>query len=367
MIRSALKVGIVAAAILTTVGCSSAPEQSGVFVTRNAGTEWIAAPDLSAENAKVPDVYPPLEVTAVAVSPADPNLVLAGTGDDLYRTTDGGKSWEALAEKLPAAKGKAVAVQEIIFDPANPDTFYVTGVTSGYGKVLKSTDRGTTLKEVFTGSDPKVTTTALLLDPRAATLYVGDQAGSLYKSPDGGSTWQRIFTAANPISSLVSSGDALFAGTAGEGIYRSTNGGLSWQSVNGGLEGRRLTVWRIASGLGGVYAGTEAGVFVTRNGGVNWQPLGRPLPVGEDRIQALTIVGSNLFYATNAVVYRSPGAGESFVPVQLRLATNVFSLSASPKEPNTLYAGAGGSKLTFTDRYGGNSLGSKLAPPTLGR
>ena len=350
---SRLAVVVTAAVSVFATGClGGGPDQSGVFVSRDGGTSWQAAPDLTAKGAKKPKVFPPLEVTAVGVSPTDANTVVSGTDEELFLTTDGGKAWQRLTPKLPYGS-KAISVQAVQFHPNQADTFYAGGVSAGYGKLIKSTDKGANLKDVFTVARPGQTITSIHLDPAGSdTLFVGDQLGSVYKSTDGAATWRRIFSVDSPISLMTASGDSLFVGTAGEGVFRSTDGGANFAPATGNLEGRGRTVWALAVGFGGLYAGTNEGLFLTRDFGATWQPVGNPLPPEGQRVQAIAVSGSAVYFATNAVVYRLTPNGDMFIPVQLQLAKNVFDLAATPVDATVLYAGAGRKNADFGDRFG---------------
>src|SRR5687768_7222867 len=92
---------------LVSIGClNRTPKQSGVYISKDAGNSWAAAPDLTDKKVKRPKVYPPLDATAVAVSPTDSKVVVAGTTDEIFMTKDSGGSWERLSERLPTANQK---------------------------------------------------------------------------------------------------------------------------------------------------------------------------------------------------------------------------------------------------------------------
>lgn len=361
MFRRLCLITLTIAAVFLATGClGNPPKQSGVFVTRDGGSNWQASPDLKAKNAKAPKVYPPLEVTAVSVSPVDANLVVAGTGDELYLSTDAAKTWQRLTPKLPTAN-KAIAVQSVRWHPSNADTFFVGGVAAGYGKVFKSTDRGNSLQDVFSVSQPRRAVTALDVQAND-TVYAGDETGSVYKSGNGGAAWQRIFSSTDAISALASSGPQLFIGTRGQGIFRTSDGGATFAAANGSLTGNQLGVWSLSPGFGGLYLATDAGLFLTRDFGASWQSVGNPLPVGTTRVNAVVATGNAVYFAAGAIVYRMSPGGETFSPAQLQLAKEVFGLSYSPAAAEVLYA-AGNGDADFSGRYDAGIPGLNLEPP----
>ena len=124
----------------------------------------------------------PLNVVAIAVSPQDPNTIYASADDfsgggGIYKSTDGGLTWNALAWDLG---GYQVAVH-----PKEPDVIY----SWTYPGLSKSTDGGETWTRVDANL-PQGTITAMTLDPDDPnTLYVAHGSRGIYRSTDGGTTW----------------------------------------------------------------------------------------------------------------------------------------------------------------------------------
>lgn len=362
VIRVAGALGVLAMVGLSTGCFGNPPQQSGVFVSRDGGNSWEASPDLRAKNVKKPRVYPPLAVTGVGVSPVNADLVVAGTDDNLYRSTDGAKTWSLLTPNIPTAT-KAMAVQGVTFHPTNPDAFYVYGVSGGYGKVLKTTNRGDSLQDVFTVSRPRQTVTSLIVDLSVPnTLYAGDQLGSVYKSADGATTWQRIFSTNQGVSALALSGTTLYVGTIGQGIFRSPDQGVTFAAVNNGLSQQAQTVWAMRLGPAGIYAGTETGLFLSRDGGGSWQAVGNPLPAEGQRVQAIASSPTNVYFAASAVVYRMTPVGGSFTPVQLKLAKNIFGLASTPANQGFFVAGVSNQGGDAATRFSAGLPGAALRP-----
>src|SRR5512144_3250404 len=80
-------------------------------------------------------------ISALAIDPANPATVYAGTNGGLYRSTNAGENW------APVNSGVTGWVGALVIDPANSATLYAA---TGNG-VLKSTDRGTTWTAINTG------------------------------------------------------------------------------------------------------------------------------------------------------------------------------------------------------------------------
>ena len=129
-------------------------------------------------------------IRALAIDPQSPaTLYVAVQGDrvysDLYKSTDGGSSWQAIARGLPRNYG-ALAI-----DPQTTTTVYAG--TWG-GGIFKSTDGGASWNAVNTGL-PAACVYTVAIDPRTpTTLYAGICSPGVFKSTDGGGTWSAVNT-----------------------------------------------------------------------------------------------------------------------------------------------------------------------------
>jgi hypothetical protein len=161
-------------------------------------------------------------VTALAVSPADPNLVLAGTySGEIQRTTAGLSATSSTAWTF--VKYYGATVTSIVFDPVDPTVVYATYRQTGH--VLKSTDSGASFSPLDGTSPntvPDVPVHTLAVDPGdTQRLYVGTDLG-VFVSTDGGLNWAQENTGF-PLASvrrLVVNGANLYAFTHGRGVWR---------------------------------------------------------------------------------------------------------------------------------------------------
>src|SRR5207253_2905038 len=154
---------------------------------------------------------------------------------DLYKSTDGGSSWQAIARGLPRNYG-ALAI-----DPQTTTTVYAG--TWG-GGIFKSTDGGASWNAVNTGL-PAACVYTVAIDPRTpTTLYAGTSSPGLFKSTAGGVSWAAAGAglpqrdASSPSREVLSvaidpqTPSTLYAGTSGGGVFKSTDGGGTWGAVN---------------------------------------------------------------------------------------------------------------------------------------
>jgi len=228
----------------------------GVWKTTDGGDNWKP----------LFDKYAVSSIGALDVSRSNHNVIYVGTGeacirgnisygDGVYKSTDGGLSWKNVGLKDTQHIGA------IIVDPSNPDIVFVAALGHAYGPnndrgVFRTTDGGKTWQKVLY-KDEKTGAIDVVFDPNNSnilyaslweaqrtpySLNSGGPGSGLYKSEDGGGTWKRLEGNGLPEGILgrvgisVSGGDstrvyALIEANKG-GLYRSDDAGQSWTLVN---------------------------------------------------------------------------------------------------------------------------------------
>jgi photosystem II stability/assembly factor-like uncharacterized protein len=229
----------------------------GVWKTVNDGTTWT--PVFDGEGS--------YSIGWVALDPNDSSVVWVGSGesnsqrsvsygDGVYRSVDGGKSWENLGLK------KSEHVGRVVVDPRDSKVVYVAAEGPLWGPggdrgLYKSIDGGKTWKAVLTisentgvvdvqldPSNPDVVYAAAYQRRRHVfTLIDGGPESAIYKSTDAGTTWNklksglpsvdmgRIGLAVSPADSNVVYASIEAADGKG-GIFRSQDKGATWEKRN---------------------------------------------------------------------------------------------------------------------------------------
>jgi photosystem II stability/assembly factor-like uncharacterized protein len=234
----------------------------------------------------------------VLVAADNPDTVFALAGPLLFRSTDGGNTWNQVLEGLTAFAA----------DPQDPSTLFAATATGETNKevyqVLKSTDAGGTWTVV--SSQPFVHRLGdIAIDARTpANVYVVERGGAgdydfgawpnaIFRSPDDGATWEKVDLIdfqglkatgwglpSTPMRLLFDprSPDTLYAivmgttgWTFGATVCRSTDGGTTWQNLvqgsdrEGGVNASTVVIDPAPGG--GLYSTSEAGLF-------KWVPPG---------------------------------------------------------------------------------------------
>ena len=273
-------------------------------------------------------------VTALAIAPANSNMIYAGTsGGGVYRSTDAGASWAAV-------NGNYTSIAHILtltVDAANPNRVYAGDWA---GTVYQSSNGGASWIRTFIGQ-ANADIHALVIDPADPNIVYAGADNGISRSTDGTSSWRLATTGVNGIVwSLVADSrtGTLYAGSAG--VFRSTNRGASWDSL--GLSD--VGVYSLAldgANAGVIYAATSNGVFKTTNAGLSW--TGIKVGLTRPDIFAIAIDPANsmrLYAASYDGVFRSTDGAQTWAPIKTGLTdTQARTVAIDPSRPGTVYVG----------------------------
>jgi photosystem II stability/assembly factor-like uncharacterized protein len=396
----------------------------GVWRTVDGGVNWKPISDKTVISS----------IGAIAVAESNPNVTYVGTGEScirgnisygngMYKTTDGGKTWVhiGLAETQHIAR--------VWIDPKNPDHVLVAALGHAYGPnkergLFRTTDGGNTWEKILY-KDEKTGAIDLSVDPHNsnmmfAALYQvqrtpwslesGGPGSGLYRSTDGGNSWKHLEGHGLPegilgrIGVSVSGADSnrvyALIESKESGLYRSDDGGDTWSRVN---DDQRLTqrawyfthIFADPKGVDTVYM-LNTGAFRSSDGGKTLSLL--PAPHGDhhglwidpqnpnrminsnDGGADITVDGGKTwstqynqptaqFYhvvADNDFLYKVYGAQQdnSTVGIMSRTDDGYIGrehwfdagggesgyLAPDPRDSNTVYAGSGEGQMTRLER-----------------
>ncbi|MGH9946354.1 MAG: VPS10 domain-containing protein [Pyrinomonadaceae bacterium] len=254
-----------------TVGAAGIPDQPNVFyIGVNNGGVWKTT-DAGRTWKPIFDDQPTGSIGDIAIAPSNPNVIYVGsgeglqrpdlsTGDGMYKSTDGGKTWEHLGLR----EGQQIA--SIAVDPKDENRLFVAVLGHPYGPndergVYRSTDGGKNFERILY-KDEDTGAFQVEIDPKNsqivyADLWAGRQGpwengawqgkeSGLFKSTDGGTTWTKLTKGFPTIEQGLgrigftisrSNPNRLYATVDARaefaGIYASKDGGESWTLVNG--------------------------------------------------------------------------------------------------------------------------------------
>jgi photosystem II stability/assembly factor-like uncharacterized protein len=186
------------------------------------GLTWTAGHNVFASSTNVrPEGLPHLDIHGFAVDPRDPQTLWAAlAGQGLYRSTDGGESFELITREVGAGV-MALAVTE-------SGRVLAGDMQQG---LFVSDDAGTswrlTLREGLMG---------LAVNPDDPQLMLATGPGIL-RSTDGGRNWDQVLPleqGAGPLAWAPSEADTAYVVGFDRTLYKTTDAGRTWQPVDGG-------------------------------------------------------------------------------------------------------------------------------------
>src|SRR4029077_14404979 len=257
LVRRGVLSGVFAAALLQAVGSGAAPAPAAA----------------TAEGAVNPSLFGALQWRGIGPYRGGRALAVAGVPGDatrfyfgavaggVWRTTDGGGTWEVLTDGTPISSVGAMAIA-----PSNHDVIYVgTGEAAPRGNmtygdgVYRSADGGRSWSHVGLRDSRQIG--ALIIDPGNPDIVLVAALGhafgpnterGVFRTTDGGKSWTKVLykdenTGAIDVSFDPRDSRIVYAalwqarrqpwnfssGGPGSGLYRSTDGGVSWKQLTG--------------------------------------------------------------------------------------------------------------------------------------
>ncbi|MEJ2583520.1 MAG: glycosyl hydrolase, partial [Robiginitalea sp.] len=340
---------------------------------------------------------------AVTGVPGKPNLFYFGaTGGGVWRTMDGGRSWENISDGYFGGSIGAVEVAQ-----SDPNVIYVGGgektvrgnVSSGYG-VWKSVDAGKTWKQAgleksrhiprlrVHPDNPDVVFAAVL-----GNIYKPSEERGIYKSTDGGSTWRKVlfsdeqagavdltFDPNNPRILYASTWRvqrtpySLSSGGDGSALWKSTDSGETWEKISdnegfpeGTLGIMGITVSPVNSQR--VWAIVEhkdkGGLYRSEDGGKTWNQVNSERKLRQrawyyTRVYADTH-DEDVVYVLNVRYHKSTDGGKTFNTFNAPHGDH-HDLWIAPEDPSRMIIGDdGGAQISYD---GGTTWSTYYNQPT---
>ena len=330
-------------------------QPGGFFKSTDGGATWRENSQLKNE-----------ALHSIAQSDSNPDVLIAGTFNGMFRSDDAGDSWKQLpTQNTPGL----LHVESLAIDPRTTDTIYAGTWYLPY----KSVDGGQSWKSIKNGIIDDSDIFAIDIDPRDPNHIIASACSGIYETKNAGDSWRKVqgipsqsrrtrailqhpsvpgmvFAGTtegfwlsdkngdadswmvttsrqleiNSIAVHPSRPDMIFIATNNYGVMVSNDGGKSFTPTNGGFSGRfanailadreapnRVYASTINTATGGGF------FFVSDDNGESWKPSMRSMP---SRLITYAILqdasDANIIYlGTNLGVYRSTDRGTSWAPV----------------------------------------------------
>ncbi len=289
--------------------------------------------------------------TIISLHATPEGILFAGTSEGgIFRSTDGGETWVSASEGLRVYEDNMLPVIFALAQKGN--TLYAgTG-----GDLFYSTNSGDSWQQLtHFQHDRGISGVAIIND----TLYIGRYAQeSVFFSNDNGKSWSQIDSGLTDCLGprLIASGTTLFAETLRH-VFRLKAGETSWTKLVIKDPSKRDAISDITKLVVSgevVYAAADKGLFCSTDMGDSW------IPIKSEAMQRfygeLAAVGNTLFYIGSGIaggrVFRSTDAGDSWTMSDTNL-TDRSILSVTVLSEKMLYVGTGDG--VFRSRDGGES------------
>ncbi|MBT3959939.1 MAG: hypothetical protein HOE94_16025 [Gemmatimonadales bacterium] len=282
-------------------------DERGLYKTTNGGRSWdqVLAPDVEGRTIGVVDVV---------MSPADPNTLyaatydkvrlpytfdLAGPGSRVYKTTDGGDNWIQIGAGLPEGMLGRIGID--VYDK-DPNILYAT-IENANKADMSDEDRREEL-----------------LNHESSRGMIG---GEVYRSNDAGLTWERASEEGGNVGGgpayyygqvIVDPNDADKAYVLSASSWGTSNGGETWERrAFGNIGGDDHALWINPNDSEHMILGYDHGMGVTYDAGENWyhpdfQSLAQFYAIGLDNSYPYRVAGG-LQDNGSAMAYNTNPAG----------------------------------------------------------
>ncbi|MFN2501606.1 MAG: WD40/YVTN/BNR-like repeat-containing protein [Pyrinomonadaceae bacterium] len=346
-----------------TVGAAGIPSRPNVFyIGVNNGGVWKTT-DAGRTWQPIFDDQPTGSIGDIAVAPSDPNVIYVGsgeglqrpdlsTGDGMYRSSDGGKTWVHLGLR----EGQQIA--SISVDPKDANRLFVAVLGHPYGPneergIYRSTDGGQSFQRVLY-KDENTGAMQVEIDPRnPRTVYADLWAGR--QGPWENGAWQGKES----------------------GLFKSTDGGSTWKKLTKGLPTVEQGLGRIGFGISRsdpkrLYATVDAnprlaGIYASSDAGESWTLVntdnrlwGRGSDFAEVRVHPSD---PNTIFVANVASYKSTDGGKTWVGFKGAPGGDDYHrIWINPDQPDImLFASDQGATITVN---GGQTWSSWYNQPT---
>jgi photosystem II stability/assembly factor-like uncharacterized protein len=245
--------------ILVAAWNAQLPASDGdLFRSKDGGKSWEIVADLHGKSLR-----------AMSMAPSNPRTLVVGALDGIYRSRNGGQDWQRIS---PENHAEIKNVESVAIDPANPDVIYA----GTWHLPWKTEDGGKSWHSIKKGVIDDSDVFSIVVDPgRPSNLFISACSG-IYRSESAGELFRKIqgipYSARRTrmLRMVPGNPDVVYAGTT-EGLWKTTDSGLTWNRMTSAnvvindvlIDPRHPSRVLLATDRGGVLASDDGGLTFT--------------------------------------------------------------------------------------------------------
>lgn len=312
-----------------------------IWKSTDGGKTWEAkTAGEGAANTKDPNIL------SFAIDPGNSNNIYAGLqAGGILKSNNGGDTWTFMNFQSEKVYGLAL-------DPSNSRILYASGVWQDRGKIFKTEDAGDNWKEIYTSPSSGPLIISLALDKnRPGTIYATTSENEAIKSSDGGNSWENVHLAESPILNVAvdSGGGYIYLLTVNGFVFRSADGSSfeditkKTSSNNFGFSSHQFDV--LATDpfrANNVYLAGGGGIIFSQDGGDTWTNILALNNPQKFPVRALAINSGQVIYGVAQAAYKSASQTNGtfkWVTSQFETKKSVNALMFDPANPDIIYLG----------------------------
>ena len=286
---------------------------NGIFRSDDAGDSWEQLPTQATPGL--------VHVESLAIDPRTTDVIYAGTWYLPYKTVDGGKTWKSIKNGIIDDSD----IFAINIDPRDPNHL----IASACSGIYETKNAGDSWRKVQGIPSQSRRTRAILQHPSVPGVVFAGTTEGFWRSERGGDADSWMVTTSrqleiNSITVHPTRPETIFIGTNNYGVMVSNDSGKTFVPTNGGYSGRFansiVADWEIPNRIYAATINTATGggfLFTSEDNGQTWRPSMRNMP---PRLITYSILqdlrDANVIYlGTNLGVYRSADRGVSWAPI----------------------------------------------------
>lgn len=291
-----------------------------------------------------------LAVTDLVFDSSNQENIYISSASGIYKSIDKAATWTMILSNM--------SVRDIDVSGSSQGVIFASGVSSGNGKIIKTSDGGATWIDLYTEpnkSNPVIGVAVSKINEK--NVYAVLSSGEFIRSTDSGATWTNLYKFDDaPVKLITDKSSGVYVLTGKRGLFYSSNSGSSWSALTSSLTtnfiqslgNNNLSVgafydFTLDSRQSSViYLVTDIGLLRSVNNGANWALIKLPYKTAALRIGSVAISpfdSNKIFVGVGYILMSTINGGISWETKELATQSAIKQVVIDPKNQYTIYIG----------------------------